>query len=496
MTQPVVTGQQWRDLPVPELGRWTPQQRVCVVLPARDNQPELDRTLAALARQTYPAELTDVVVVDDASPVPLVVPDLAPPGTRILRVEEGQKHGSGRARDRGARSSDADTILFLDSDMIVDRWHVEAHARWHHVCSYAVVLGRKWFVETDGISPEEVAAAVADDGLEDLLADRPREGHTWQENFIKRRGMLTEDLDDTFISVVGADISISRELYEHSGGFSDFGVRGIVDTEFGYRAFTAGGLVIPDQQALAFHQGPRTFSTRRDEIKWERHGLVANHIPVPMFRTIGTGRQWAVPRVHALVDATGAEPADVLVTVDTLLDSTFADLHIDVAGELPAWFHEYYGHEARVGFTPQDAFPSPVTLHVSPGVQVAPTTVAEAVEQLASVPALRAEVAPGLALTMRTTRSVRRAELTGTEPPAPTVVEPDRLGITRAVHHLTSQGMVALDAPPTPEPAPAPARTADTPAPRAPKPAPLTVPARARRNVRHLAGRLRRALGR
>jgi len=503
MTQPTITGQQWRDLPVPELGQWTPQQRVCVVLPARDNQAELDRTLAALGRQTYPAELLEVVVVDDASPVPLVVPELAPPSTRILRVEEGQKHGSGRARDRGARSTDAETILFLDSDMIVDQWHVEAHARWHHVCPYAVVLGRKWFVETDGITPEQVAEAVAVDGLEELLGDRPREGHTWQENFIKRRKMLTQDLDDTFISVVGADISIGRELYERSGGFAAFGVRGIVDTEFGYRAFTAGGLVIPDQEALAYHQGPRTFSNRREEIKWERHGLVANHLPIPMFRTIGTGRQWAVPRIRALVDASGAEPADVVVTVDTLLGSAFADLHVDVAGDVPAWLREYYAHEGRVGFAPPaDAFPSPFTLHVSPGVQLAPTTLGDAVERLASVPALRAEVAPGLHLTMRTTRSVRRAELTGTEPPAPTPVDPAALGVARAAHHLTSQGMVALDAPPEPaRPAaaapaqnkPTPSKPTTTPA-KKKQQAPLSIPARARRKARHLAGRLRRAL--
>lgn len=495
MNQPTISGQQWRSLPVPALGEWTPQQRVCVVIPARDCQPELDRTLAALGRQSYPADLMEVVVVDDASPVPLTVPDLAPTSTRILRVTEAQDHGSGRARDRGARSTDAEVVLFLDADMIVDRRHVEAHARWHAVCSYAVVLGRKWFVDTDGISAEDVAEAVAGDSLDALLADRPREGHTWQENFIKRRGMLTEDLDDTFVAVVGADISISRELYELSGGFADFGKRGIVDTEFGYRAFTAGGLVVPDQEALAYHQGPRTFSRRRDEIKWERHGLIANHIPVPMFRTVGTGRQWAVPRVRALVDGTGAEPADVLVTVDTLLGSAFADLHVDIAGDLPPWLREYYAHDGRVSLTPRaDAFPSPFTLHVSPGVQVGPTTLGDAVERLASVPALHADVAPGLHLTMWTTRSLRRAGLTG-EPPTPAVVEPERLGLARAAHHLTSQGMVALDGPLEAAPAaPRAPKAAPVPAPRTK--APLSIPARARRKARHLAGRLRRTLRR
>jgi len=78
MQQATVVGQRWTDLPVPELGAWTPVDRVCVVLPARDNQTELERTLAALAHQTYPAELLEVVVVDDSSQPPLTLPALAP----------------------------------------------------------------------------------------------------------------------------------------------------------------------------------------------------------------------------------------------------------------------------------------------------------------------------------------------------------------------------------------------------------------------------------
>src|SRR5699024_27234 len=142
-----VVGQQWRDLPVPALGEWEPTLRLCVVIPARDCQPELDRTLAALSRQTYPAALTDVIVVDDASPQPLTVPSLAPDGTRVLRVTQAQEHGSGRARDRGARETDADIVLFLDADMVVSATHLEAHARWHHLTRHAVVLGRKRFVD-------------------------------------------------------------------------------------------------------------------------------------------------------------------------------------------------------------------------------------------------------------------------------------------------------------------------------------------------------------
>src|SRR5699024_6414312 len=159
--------------------------------------PELDRTLAALSRQTYPAALTDVIVVDDASPQPLTVPSLAPDGTRVLRVTQAQEHGSGRARDRGARETDADIVLFLDADMVVSATHLEAHARWHHLTRHAVVLGRKRFVDFDGVTPDDVARAVAQGRLPDLLDGRTSKRHSWQEAFIKERGRLTQDVEDS-----------------------------------------------------------------------------------------------------------------------------------------------------------------------------------------------------------------------------------------------------------------------------------------------------------
>ena len=476
----IVPDQKWRTLEPAPLGELTPRLRVCVVIPARDCQPELDRTLAALSAQTYPAELLEVLVVDDASTPPLTVPALAPGRTRVLRVEEAQEHGSGRARDRGARDTDADVVLFLDADMIVDRWHVEAHARWHHLAPYPVVIGRKWFVDVDGISPEDVARAVPTDGLEELLEGRPRQRHSWQENFIRKRGRLTRDSEDTFVAVVGADVSVGRELYERSGGFASFGLRGIVDTEFGFRAFTSGGLIIPDREAISFHQGARSFASRGDEIKRERIGLAANHLPLPMFRPVNTGRRWAVPRVHASVRADGAAPHDVLLTVDTLLGSSFTDLHVEVAGQVPRWLQDHWAHEQRVTLVDHasaSGFPSPLTLTVSAGMQVGPEAVALAVDRLRGAPVVRSEVAPGLVLELRPTRWLRRVELAGGALPVAEPVEPTVLGLAPAEHHLTSQGMIALGPPPPPKEK------------KRKKKKKLSLVARARRKARHLLSR-------
>lgn len=412
MQQATVVGQRWTDLPVPPLGPgsgaligaegdsdgsaeggpWQPTDRVAVVLPARDNQRELDRTLAALAHQSYPADLLEVVVVDDSSEPALQVPPIAPTGTRIVRREEAQSHGSGAARHAGAQATDADILLFLDSDMLADRQHVAAHARWHHVCDHAVILGRKWFVAVDDLTPEGIARAGEDGtGVADLMAGRKHTEHIWQEDQVRAQGRLTQDVDDTFLAVVGATVSIRRESYERSGGFSSFGLRGIVDTEFGYRAFTSGCVIVFDQDARSWHQGARNFSSRGGEIKKERLGLAANHLPIPMFRPQDTGRSWTVPMVRVVVDATGTDLARewaterLLLTVDSVLASDVTDLAITVAADetVPQWWRDYVGSDARVelrtdGHGVASGFPSPFTVVVPPGAVVEPGTLSAA----------------------------------------------------------------------------------------------------------------------
>src|SRR5699024_6006436 len=116
---------------------------------------------------------------------------------RVVTRSEAVTHGSGAARHAGAVSSSSDIILFLDSDMLADSRHVEAHARWHHVCDHALVLGRKWFVDVTALTPEGIDATLAAGGqLEDLLdREAPAQRHEWQEAQIAQQDDLHLDSD-------------------------------------------------------------------------------------------------------------------------------------------------------------------------------------------------------------------------------------------------------------------------------------------------------------
>lgn len=466
MSMAVPNGQRWPDLPVAALGQWTPFQRVAVILPARDNQAELDRTLATLAHQSYPKDLLEVLVVDDSSEPALTLPQVTPPATRVLRRSEMQSHGSGAARDAGARASTAEILLFLDSDMLADPRHVEAHARWHHVTDEAVVLGRKWFVAVDDITPGQLdREARQGHHVGDLLSDRRQGLHGWQEELIESHDGLSRDEDDAFLAVVGATVSISRRLYERCGGFAAFGLRGIVDTEFGYRAFTRGGILIPDAEATCWHQGARNFATRGGEIKRARAGLAANHLPIPLFRQQNTGRSWIVPMVRVLVDVSVLSGADgytedvldrLLLTLDSALSSDVTDLAVTVItgrNPLPSWFVDYYAAEGRVQIeqaNPGTGFPSPVTIALPPAVVLAPTTVSAALSLLSpDIRVIRTLPEPGgpSSVEFWRTRTLERALHHGLDQmPATALGErwspADALGISLANPQITKQGMV------------------------------------------------------
>jgi len=460
----IVRGQRWPDLDVPQLGTWTPTQSVCVVLPARDCQDELDRTLASLAQQTYPSDLTEVVVVDDASTVPLRLPRDRPAHTRLLTLEDAPGHGSGRARHAGASVTEAEVVLFIDADMVVDRWHVEAHARWHHVTPHAVVLAHKWFVDFAGITPAQVSAATAAGDIEGMVTGRRRRRHEWHEEFVAAQDELTRERTDAFLAVVGASVSIRADLYERSGGFASFGLRGIVDTEFGYRAFTAGALLVPDREAVAYHQGVRNFArSGATEIKRMRTGLAANHLPIDLFRPANTGRQWAVPMMHVVVDVGGASPEEVQVTTDSVLASNFTDLVVTVTTEhsapLPTWVSDYFSHESRVSFTTsvvKSGFPSPMSAAIPAGLMVDVDTLRRAIdlvrENQIGILRTNPDDLEGRSLEVWSTRAVlrsthpevddvygRAAELFGER-----WVPSERLGVRPVAFEVTKQGMLAL----------------------------------------------------
>lgn len=330
-TRPRISRNDHGVLTPPELGAWTPEKLVSVVIPAYGAQDKLDVTLAALAAQSYPSELFEVIVVDDQSTPELRLNQPHPDQTKIVRAE-GAEWGSANAVHVGVQAASGEIILRLDADILTSRWHVEAHARWHHLCDYLTVIGRIAFADitTEQLPPERVRAAVAADDAGSLFEGLDI-NQSWEYVMVEKYDQLKK-LDERAWHVAnGATISFPRSVYEACGGMRTEMILG-GDTEFGYRAAQAGAVFVPDGEATAWHLGMSQMKSRREEGRRYREPFFANTIPM-MRQLRGTSDTvWEVPYAEVVVDASGASFEEVSATCVSVLTGTLSDVAVRLVG--------------------------------------------------------------------------------------------------------------------------------------------------------------------
>ncbi|MGW0590156.1 glycosyltransferase [Streptosporangium sp. NPDC002607] len=330
---PRIPGNDYGVLPAPVLGAWEPRLPVSVVIPARGGQDRLDLTLAALAAQTYPAHLLEVIVVDDGSAPPLRLPEIAPERTRIVPGAPGRR-GIAWALETGTAVADGEVIHRMDADIVSYREHVEAHMRWHHLAGYLVVLGTLRFTAMTGTppTPAEVQIAVAKDKADSLFTEDPEHGHDWIVGLVAaHRGFRDAPSSLLHRVHVGASVSLPAALLKETGGL-DTSLRLGEDTELGYRLTQTGAVFVPDTEALSWHLGTTTAMRRPADVRRHNDPFIADRVPYRRHLRTDAGRQWLVPYVDVVVDARGASFEDVRASVDGALASSLPDVHVTLAG--------------------------------------------------------------------------------------------------------------------------------------------------------------------
>ncbi|WP_247815826.1 glycosyltransferase family 2 protein [Actinomadura luzonensis] len=311
---PRVRGNDYRVLRPP--AHFTPELRVSVVVPAYGAQDKLDLVLQGLARQTYPAELTEIIVVDNGSTPPLRLPEGS--AARLVRCE---RPGRAAARNAGLAEASGDVIHWLDSDVVLTPGAVEAHMRWHHAAPYLSVTGYIRFTSAP------LPAALPDD-LE--AAFEPAEPHAWLVGLVERTDGLTDNPARPFSLHVGGATSVSARLVEAAGPMDEDLIVG-QDTEMGYRLAQAGAVFVPEPRARAYHLGPTMRMREQRRVDRVSHAFVADRIPAYQWLRTHPARQWKVPYVTAVLDGTAGYEA-VRASVDALLASTVVDLSVLLTG--------------------------------------------------------------------------------------------------------------------------------------------------------------------
>lgn len=347
-------GNDWRSLPVPPAEGFEPARSVSVIVPYYEAPEELALTLAGLELQTYPRELFDVIVVDDGSSTPLQLDEASPLRVQVIhQPDEG--FGLARARNNGARAAAGEVLVFLDCDMVPEAGWLASHARWHHVACDLLTIGFRKHVDVDGIGAEAVSTRPG--SLGELFAGRPAEDPQWIESRMADTDLLTSGDEDIFRAVTGGNLGVSAGFFAAAGGFDEsFNQWGAEDQEFGYRAFALGAVLVPDRDALCWHQGPGARISDTERLSLARmQGKLMNLIPHGRPREATGGRSFTVPRFAVSITASGADQQETLQTVQQVLAGRTSDLAVWVeehAGGETEWLHGHLDPDHRVHFGP------------------------------------------------------------------------------------------------------------------------------------------------
>ncbi len=106
-----------------------------VIIPSRNRCDVLEKTLLALEEQQCPADLFQVIIVDDNSSDNTfdLINEFIRRGNINLQYVKAEGKSAGNARNKGLAKSIGEIILFLDADTIPDKDVITKHLRFHRL---------------------------------------------------------------------------------------------------------------------------------------------------------------------------------------------------------------------------------------------------------------------------------------------------------------------------------------------------------------------------
>lgn len=415
----------WHQVEVEPLETFAPTLPISVIIPSYQTPAEtLARTLAALEGQTYPRELFEVIIVDDGSEPPLKCLPSTPLDVKVVR-QERRRFGLARARNNGAKAAAHDILLFLDSDILTEAGWMMAHARWHHTVSDALTTVAMAHVAIDGINAETIRHRPG--SLDALFSDRPADPPL-AAGFMARTNHLTSRADDLFRGAAHGSFGIRKDFYWAVGGADESFIRyGAEDTEFFYRVYIHGGLLVPIWSVITWHQGRRSKNRdAKDRSSQLQRGKAVHLIAHPSYRGNSPGRIFTVPQYVVTVDGRQCRTDQVIRAVVSLLADRVHDLVVrvetDASGddERLERLQEAFGPDPRVRVAPTrstlDEFPvSPFYVEL-PAAAFARGLVHRLRVRLKDAVIATSELPDGTAVSIARSWALHRAHRTGKSP--------------------------------------------------------------------------------
>jgi GT2 family glycosyltransferase len=223
-------------------------ERLCdVIIPTRNRREPLQRCLRSLTNQS--ARDFGIIIVDDHSDEPLDDAvaevtktagfDIEPTIVRLPTTS-----GPAAARNAGVAASNAEYILFLDDDVVVDRHLIEVHLS-----------------EVRSEDPSGLPVITRGPFLEPVEWD-PTPWNLWEARMATRgtNAIIRGDYVPTWRQFHTGNNCMPTELFHRAGGFDETFKR-LEDDEFGWRVHEQGCVVRFVPAALAWHYSNRSLES-------------------------------------------------------------------------------------------------------------------------------------------------------------------------------------------------------------------------------------------
>ncbi|WP_042329911.1 glycosyltransferase [Dietzia sp. UCD-THP] len=431
----------------PELGD---PMSVDVVIPYYRDQRMLDRIVAALDRQAGLARLPKVIVADDGSPTPPIVP----PEVTVVRQDDRGFRASA-ARHLGASAGDGEVILFLDGDTVPAPGYVAALLAALDQSPDLLVVGRRRYGRFAAAGVTDSDRADPDRADPDRAATEPIEvlpDPAWPASLYAETDDLTRDHGGwhagLWRGVLSAVCGLHRRLYELSGGFDPHIVGyGGEDWDLAWRCEQAGGRLRYVPGAVAWHDGPDWSGRGEDDPghvaqKNAETARLARLIVSPLTRPSGGifGVPLVAVHVHAGERGSGADAA----ACASLVRWGDVSVTVDPASSDAAEIAELFGADPRVRLAARPRWWEPASQGAGPRRR--PEVLIDLFRPCAlgalDPGRLRALCPPVGMLTLdddegrvlariRTSRALAREHLWGDRPGEPVVIPAADLGVTR-----------------------------------------------------------------
>ena len=230
-----------------------------IIIPTYNRIQNLSCCLMALAKQTYPTKYWEVIITDTGTDFTI---QAIKKYTKIINISylwrKEVTGNPGPAKNWAVQNSRSDTLIFIDSDVILNDRALEHYDRLHTKFPDVIICGRYDWLFPMNAREEDIASRfdkVISNQLPQIapVSAGPLPGidPRWQDNKVYEKSKPTRDFA---LGMFGGNTLIPKKWFVKSGGF-DPNVRGHggEDSELGWTMEEVGASAIFTDDTIGWH---------------------------------------------------------------------------------------------------------------------------------------------------------------------------------------------------------------------------------------------------